>query len=583
MAEGGSRAKLAKRYGPIVLVVALVGGVIAFAGDGGDDDDVVPTDTTPDGTGDGDGPANPDLPMTFQEAQAAGTEEDIDWGPGCDTELGRMMIPITSAAPCVEPWDESQENGGATSEQGVTAEEIVVAVYQGRPDPLAQAIVEGAGADTDPNDIRQVAVNYLTMFEDVYETYGRRLRIEVIEATGGPEDAVAALADAQKVIDLEPFAAIGGPPQTSVYWQELVNAGIVCVGICSLAEPWDVVEEAAPYLWPTGPSPDQADMHLVEMLEKQIIGQPVSFAGDAALNGEERVYGFIQAERIAGEFTERNEAFLDSLRDKGANIATTFTYLFDVSRAGETATNAIARMKEAGVTTVIMSVDPIIPSNITKEATAQNYAPEWILGPNVLMDTTIFGRQTDQEQWSHMIGLSLPAARAERELGDSYLSHLWYFGEEPPVNSQGVFFPGPERLLLGIHLAGPNLDPENFRDGLFRYPASEQGVTYATDSWGDDLWGRPDYNAADDVATIWWDPDAEGEDEAGNMSVPGEVGKTGMVRYVDGGRRYMPGDWPTDPIPWFEEEGSVTIYDERPDAAPDYPPWPGSPGAAAAG
>ena len=67
-------------------------------------------------------------------------------------------------------------------------------------------------------------------------------------------------------------------------------------------------------------------------------------------------------------------------------------------------TTAIARMKEAGVTTIIISTDPLIPANITKEATAQNYFPEWVIGPSVLADTTIFGRTFDQEQWAHALG-----------------------------------------------------------------------------------------------------------------------------------------------------------------------------------
>ena len=242
----------------------------------------------------------------------------------------------------------------------------------------------------------------------MYETYGRTLRIETIEATGGPADATAAQADAQKAIDLQPFAAVGGPAQTPAYWQELIAAGIVCVGGCSLAEPWDVVEDAAPYLWPTGPNPDQADAHLLEMVGKQLVDQPASFGGDD-VNGQDRVFGWIQAETETGEYDGaqrrvRPEAFAE---EYGAEIATRYTYIFDTARAAEIASSAIARMKDAGVTTVILSVDPFIPADITKEATAQNYFPEWVLGPSVLMDTTIFGRQTDQQQWSNMIGISL--------------------------------------------------------------------------------------------------------------------------------------------------------------------------------
>ena len=54
-----------------------------------------------------------------------------------------------------------------------------------------------------------------------------------------------------------------------------------------------------------------------------------------------------------------------------------------------------------------------------------------------------------------------------------------------------------------------------------------------------------------------------------------------MLADVDGGKRYLPGDWPTDPIPFFDKDGAVTVYDKQPpsDQQPDYPPWPGSPAA----
>ena len=53
-----------------------------------------------------------------------------------------------------------------------------------------------------------------------------------------------------------------------------------------------------------------------------------------------------------------------------------------------------------------------------------------------------------------------------------------------------------------------------------------------------------------------------------------------MLRYVDGGKRFLPGDWPTEPLPFFKQEGSVTVYDKSPDPTPEYPAWPGSPARA---
>ena len=568
--RSGSSGAL-KRYGPVAAVlIVVVGAIVVFGGGGDDDDDVGSGDgdtTATEQPGDGSG-----LPLTFQEAEEQGVD-DIDWGEGCDTDRGRVAVPLNNAAPCVEPWP-GGDNGGATT-PGVTADSIKVVVYQPEPDPLQQAVIGEAGADNDPADAANAVVEYLEMLEDVYETYGRTLDIEVVPATGGPADATAAQADARTIIDKEPFAVLGGPGQTPAFWQELVDAGIVCVGLCVQNEGWDVVNENAPYLWPTGPNPEQADLHLAELVGKQLVGKPAEFAGSPDLQAKERVFGWVQAETETGEYADRNAEFDRVLSEEyGGEVAARSTYIFDVAAAQETATAVVARMRDAGVTTVIISTDPIVPGAITREATKQGYFPEWVIGPSVLADTTIFGRTFDQEQWRHAFGLGLPTARADYTLSDAFFVYDWYYGVESPVNTVNVLFPGTERLMLGIHLAGPELTPETFEQGLFRFPPNEQGKTYGHSSWGEGLWDKVDHNSTDDTTAIWWDPTATGVDEAGNEG-------TGMMRYVDGGTRYLPGDWPTDPLPFFEEEGSVAIYEELPesDVLPDYPPWPGSPAA----
>ena len=564
--SSGQRAL--KRYGPLAVVAAVVVGAIALLGGGDDDEDVT-------------GGANEEQAaapvaeqegtlLTFQEAEEQGA--DIDFGEGCDPETGRVAIPLRSAAPCVQPFEEGADNGGATS-PGVTADAIKIVVYKGQPDPLTQAAIGAAGADTDPNAANQTVLDYLTMFEDVYETYGRRLDVEVVEATGNASDATAGLADAQSVIDKQPFAVVGGPAQTAAYWQEIANAGILCMGGCTLAEGWDNVEAAGPYVWPSPISQEQADAHLAELLGKQLVGKPATFAGDEALHDTERVFGWVQAETETGEYAARNDAFDQRFEEEyGGEIAVRSTYLFDPGAAQETATTVIARMRDAGVTTVILSVDPIVPKNITEEATKQGYFPEWVVGPSVLADTTIFGRTYDQEQWANAIGISLGSVPSDDTLADSYFVYDWYFGEPPPTNTSSVIIPGPAQLMLGIHLAGPELTPESFRDGLFqRYPRKDPGRTYASVGWGEDLWGRPDYNGSDDTGAFWWDPDEPGEDETGNAG-------TGMKRFIDEGARFLPGDWPEDPIPFFEEAGTVTAFEALPEGEehPDYPSPPRS-------
>jgi hypothetical protein len=485
-------------------------------------------------------------------------------------------MPVHNALPCVEPWDASKDNGGATS-PGVTKDKILVAVYKGQPDPLQQAIVEGAGADTDPNKVNQTSIDYLNMFAKVANTYGRTLDIRTISATGGPDDATAAQADAQKVIDMKAFAAVGGPAQTPAWLNALVANKIVCM--CGTAQPQAVIEKAAPYLWPAGMTPEQADAHFLELVGKQLVGKKAQYAGDPALQSKTRVFGWVQAETQTDQYKARNDAFDAALKDKyNGEVKTRSTYFYDPSNAANIASTVIARMKQAGVTTILLSTDPLIPKQITEEATKQNYFPEWVVGPSVLADTTIFGRTFDQKQWKHAIGLGLTTARTDRNLTDSYTSYKWFYGKTVPVNSQAVLYPGPARLLTGIHLAGPHLTPQTFEEGMFRFPPISGYVTDTYNSWGNKLWTadlKPDYNDADDATAWWWDPTATGEDEAGNAG-------TGMLMNVDGGKRYLPGDWPTDPIPFFEKEGAVAVYKTQPDDIPSYGPWPGSPAAGSA-
>jgi hypothetical protein len=134
-------------------------------------------------------------------------------------------------------------------------------------------------------------------------------------------------------------------------------------------------------------------------------------------------------------------------------------------------------------------------------------------------------------------------------------------------------------LMLGIHMAGPDLTPETFRDGLFAYPPSGHLPTSPQLSFGDHgFHENPDYLAVDDMVEIWWDAEAEGPDEQGTE------GK-GMMRYANGGKRYLPGEMPETDSDAFTEEGSVSLLPEIPEdeRPPEYPAPPGSPAAAGGG
>jgi hypothetical protein len=547
----------ALRYAPFVAIPIVIALVAVFLS-GGDDEERSTSTSTSDVSG---------LPVTFRQAQEQGL--DIDFGPSCDPATGRVRVPSVYAASCVEPW-KGGDNGGATS-PGVTADEITVVVYLNDPalDPLQTAFYRDAGANVDPEANRKAFENYLRLFEDHYEFYGRKYRIESYLGTGAPSDEVAAKADAIEIADrFHPFAVINGPTQSSAFADELAARKILCLGICSLAFPESFTRQRLPYLWSIGPTPDQSNAHAAEMIGTQLAGRKASFAGDPAFQDQERVFGFVWYDNPDGRYKPGHEKLLDTLRDDyGVDAAADVPFFLDLARVGEIARTAIAQLKDAGVTTVVFSGDPIMPASLTKEATAQEYFPEWVVSSSVLADTAIFGRTYDQEQWQHAIALSLVPGRGTTETQDGYFLHRWQYCEDPPSQNFQVLFPGPQTLSSGIQLAGPNLTPDTFQAALYRAPASGGGPTRPTVSRGKHgIWPGTDLGGLDDATLTWWDPDARGADETGHDG-------RGLWRYTSMGKRYLPGHWPRERIPLFDTTDTVTIFDELPpgDRAPDYP------------
>jgi hypothetical protein len=71
------------------------------------------------------------------------------------------------------------------------------------------------------------------------------------------------------------------------------------------------------------------------------------------------------------------------------------------------------------------------------------------------------------------------------------------------------------------------------------------------------LWPGVDYGGLDNLNLIWWDPKAKGQDETGNVG-------TGSYRFVDNGRRFLPGHYPTAPIKFFDPTDTITRFDTTP-------------------
>ncbi len=564
--DQSGRARMLRRYGPIglVLVIVLVIVLVTVVIGGGDDDD----ESASGGQVGSEEQLIRSGPMTPQKAELLG-RDNVDFGSNCDTETQRVAIPFTRAPQCVKPFE--GDNGGATS-SGVTGDQIKVVFYQTDPaaDPLLSATIRGTGAEVSPETACDTARNYVELFNTYYETYGREVVLECFLGQTASSDIEGARASAIAIADMEPFAVFGGPALSiQPFADELAARGVTCIGTCALATPVDFQKDHAPYVYTNGIAPEQAAELAAELVSKQTPpGEPAEYAGDPELQEQDRVYGVLHFNNELNQYAGLYDALAGGLEERGIEVEADAEFFLDLNRAQEVARTVITRFKEAGVTTLIFTGDPIMPASFTKEATAQEFFPEWILGPSVLADTAIFARTFDQEQWRHAFGMQLSGGPEEEEIDAYYSVHQWFAGTPPPNNTYGVIAPSINQLFTGIHLAGPDLTPETFGEGLFRARPTGGGALEPLITYGrDGYWPGVDRSGSDDAALIWWDPDAEGPDEVGREG-------RGLYRYANGGKRYTIDNWPRASRSRLYDEGaSVTLFEELPpgEEVPDYP------------
>jgi hypothetical protein len=519
------------------------------AGDGAaGDGDTGSTDAATDSGGDS------VLPVTYQQAEAAGTLGETTFLGECDEATGRVAIPTVYAAPCVA------EPTGADRSRSVNVadDKIVIAVYHLESD--LTAIVFQDDADT----WRTMAAELNDLFANTYETWGREVEFVNFEASGG--DEISARADAQRVAnELGAFASINGPSTQPAYADELSALGVLCL-LCGLGVPDSTFQEAAPYMWGPLQTPEQFLTALTPYVVNRLNNKPAAFAGDPAFQNQNRTFGVVHFEQDPPVYTEVRRQVEEDGQRLGWNAEMFLTYQLDAGELDVQARNTIARLKADNVTTVVFLGDPFFLTFLTQAATTQQYFPEWLITGTVFTDTTRWARGFDQQQWANAFGISsqgVPVLPQERE---GWQVFEWYYGRAPGATRDAqLVFDLVHQLYLGIHLAGPELTPETFAAGMANYPVSGGSSVLPQISYGLGLFDEFDYQGYDDVAEIWWDPNATGPDENGNIG-------TGLYKYANSGVRLLPADMPTSDPDAFNDATSIVGFEAIPDdqRAPSY-------------
>jgi hypothetical protein len=571
-----------RRWGPLVAIVAVVAVVAAVVlvsgGDDGDSaeggtDDTAETDGAGDGeatggddsgTGPPDDGAVPDGAISFSTAEEEGL--DVEFPDTCDEETGNVAMPYYFTHECYADAEAVTTPGT----RGVTDDSVKVVIYLRAPDdPIYQFITAPLAVDDTAAQTRETFQGYVDLYNEFEQTYGRTVEIEFLVGSGNIADEVSARADAVKAMEeMEAFAVLNGPDLSNAWTQEIQARGGVCISCPAIGDP-------APNVFGIAPSAAQNRAAFIDYASKVLVDSTAEHAGDESMHDTDRVFGHLYIDTGSEESRSNAQKMKSGLEDVGIEVAEQVGYALDPATIQEQAGSAIAKFKAAGVTSIVYQADPIGPASFTQEATRQDYFPEWILAPSLLADTAAFSRTYDQEQWANAFGISALGTRTAPVVSSAYRLWDWAYGGLPPADDTAqLLWPPVSLFFAGLQAAGPDLTAESFRDGLFSLRTLDQAVTQPTISYGDrGIWDDfadqdvdvPDYYGIDDWVQIWWDPDVEGPDEIFKEG-------TGLWRFVDGGQRHYPGDFP-DELDVFDPEGTVTIVEEIPESEEpkDYP------------
>ena len=192
------------------------------------------------------------------------------------------------------------------------------------------------------------------------------------------------------------------------------------------------------------------------------------------------------------------------------------------------------------------------------------------MGPNLFMDTSLFARQTDMEQWKNGFGISFVSARGALETDGAFRIWDWAYGGLPPNSNANVLERRDAADGVPGHPAGRAR--ADARD-VPRRPVPVPALRRRADP-GRGVARRPRHLAGRRTSVAATTPPSSGstrplsgEDEVGNEGV-------GLYRYANGGQRYTLGNFPdsVEEAGLFDNASSVTIFDQVPaeDDTPDY-------------
>jgi hypothetical protein len=479
---------------------------------------------------------------------------------------------------CVAPAP--ADNGGATA-RGVTADTIKVVVMV--PNDEQVAAHKQAGNQMPKNTATGTEGTFEDAFRDSFaifthsfETWGRTVELKFVTSSGS--DEASQRADALTVKAQKPMFVIDNLASGLSTLAAVLAADKYVV--YSFGTTTDDAVKQAPYRWGVTDS-NVTSLNIAEFIGKQLTKGKAEYAGDE-FKTKPRTFGTI----VPGSLD--TATYQAAMKKQGVTLTVPpLEYTANGSPTGDPAKSQqeapalIAKLKDAGVTSVVLFTDLGMTNALTQVAAQQEYSPEWIITGFWYQDISVIARSYDQEQWSHAFGISnlnpiVQSATTSPTLSD------WYWGKgasttDTPSQINALW------LATAIHYAGPNLTPKNVAAGLFSVPA-RLGAAGGDPASIQVAWGKtaglptPSYFARGaDFAPVWYDQKTTGDSQI--YPSPGK----GVTWYLDDAKRYTTGTWPKTKLEFFDKTGAVIAFATPPVDYGEIIPCEGCPSAAGTG
>ncbi len=423
----------------------------------------------------------------------------------------------------------SGSNGGATS-PGVTATAINISYRVTSDQSFGQTLAQLAGAslqDTNADTERTIQV-LAQYFNKHFQFYGRKIVVHFFNGQGSLSNELLGQGQAQAEADALTAKQLGVwgdiSAESEPYAQDLVNQHIMAFGDPYLSLQWH--QQNAPYAWSTATEGSYVAQIAADYAVQKLCGQPAAYAG-GSLKNQPRKFALLAPENPWYQVSVQiAQTYMAQHNCQG----TPYTYTLDLGTMSQQAANLIAKLKADGVTTIFCGCDPIFPVYMTGQMSQLNYFPEFIDIGTALTDQDYVGQLYNQQAFSHAFGVSPNAPTVPYTQTIGYAA---YKSVDP--NSEPAFFVNPiyeqmDQMAIGIQMAGPDLTPQTFQQGMFNYPPK-------LGPYG--LWGfsPQQYTVPNDVRLICWNPNA----------ISPYNSKPGAFVTIDNNQRYQFGQIPKGP------------------------------------